>query len=105
MPGYILEHGQVALSGDTYQIVFDPAALHQDFPNLDLVGRDTTQTGLADTFAIGLLLRGQSGGKPIYRANAITIQGEQVFVVTKAPITLPHRTYLPLVLRNRAASR
>jgi len=99
MPGYILKHGQVTPSGDTYQITFDPVTLHQDFPNLDLVGRDEGRTGLADTFAIGLLLRGQSGGSTVYRANTITVQGEQVFVGDALP-NLPNEIYLPLVLRG-----
>ena len=101
MPGFILAHGQVTPSGDTYQITFDPAALHQDFANLDLVGRDEWRPGLADTFAIGLLLRGQGGDGPVYRANTITIQGEQVFV-GDAVLDRPHSVYLPLVLRRRA---
>jgi hypothetical protein len=101
MPGYILEHGQVAVSGNTYRIVFDPATYHQDFPNLDLVGRDDWRPGLADTFAIGLLLRGQSSSGVIYRANTITIQGQQVFVGHALP-GLPE-VYLPLVLRNNTS--
>jgi hypothetical protein len=99
MPGYILEQGQVAASGGTYELTFDPAALHEDFPNLDLVGRDDPEAGLADTFAIGLLMRGQTGGGTIYRANTVTIQGEQVFI-GDAPIEPPYGVYLPLVLRR-----
>jgi len=92
MPGYILEHGQVAPSGGTYQITFDPVTLHNDFPNLDLVGRDDGSPGLADTFAIGLLLRGQSGGSVVYRANTITLQGEEVFVTASTPTPTPTPT-------------
>jgi hypothetical protein len=99
MPGFILAHGQVVPSGNTYRITFDPVTLHDDFPNLDLVGRDEHGPGLADTFAIGLLLRGQSGDDTVYRANTITIQGEQVFV-GHAPLDLPYGVYLPLVLRD-----
>jgi hypothetical protein len=101
MPGYILEQGQVAPSGDAYQISFDPAALHADFPNLDLLGRDAWLPGLADTFSIGLLLRGQAatgGDASVYMANTLTIQGDQVFV-GNAPPRLLHEVYLPLVLR------
>jgi hypothetical protein len=98
MAGYILEHGQVVPSGSTYQIVFDPVTLNQDFPNLDLVGRDSLEdAGLVDTFSIGLLLQGQSGGEPVYRANAITIQGNEVFV--DSPELDLSSVYLPLVLR------
>jgi hypothetical protein len=102
MPGYILQHGQTTLDGNTYQITFDPVGLSADFPNLDLLGRDVYRAGLADTFAIGLLLRGQSESNMVYRANTITIQGDQVFV-GDAPSDLsekPNRIYLPLVLRS-----
>ena len=99
MPGYILDHGQVTPSGGAYQITFDPVTLHNDFPNLDLVGRDDFRQGLSDTFAIGLLLRGQSGGDTVYRANTITVQGEQVFVREALP-DLSNRVYLPLILKG-----
>jgi hypothetical protein len=100
MAGYILDHGQVTPVGDTYTIVFAPVALHDDFPNLDLVGRDTPErAGLADTFAIGLLLQGQSGGSTIYRANTITLQGEQVFVTEPTPSPEEGHVFLPLVLK------
>jgi hypothetical protein len=98
MPGYILEHGQVTPSGSIYQIVFDPVTLHQDFPNLDLIGRDSEAgVGLSDTFAIGLLLRGQDGSSKVYRAATITIQGEQVFV---EGLDQSEKVYLPLVVRE-----
>jgi hypothetical protein len=99
MPGTILEHGRVTPAGGTYTVVFDPVELHEDFPNLDLVGRDDLGAGLADTFSIGLLLEGQWGAENVYRANAITIQGEQVFVSNDADGRQP-RVYLPLVLRQ-----
>ncbi len=94
MPGYILKHGQITASGSTFQIVFDPAALAQDYPNLDLVGRDDWQAGLADTFTIGLLLRGPSGGQSVQSANVITVQGNQVYV---GESNLAYKVYLPLV--------
>jgi hypothetical protein len=100
MAGYILEQGQVAPSGATYEIVFDPAALQQDFPNLDLEGRDVPgRPGLADTFAIGLLLQGQVEGGTITRANTLTIQGEQVFI-GHAPLAWRAGNYLPLIWKG-----
>lgn len=81
MPGYILEHGQVEPNGDTYRITFDPTTLQQEFPNLDLIGRDDPmEAGLADTFTLNLLLQAQSETGLVYFANTITIQGNQVFV-------------------------
>jgi hypothetical protein len=63
------------------------------------VGRDDWEAGLADTFAISLLLRGQPGVSTLYRANTVTIQGEQVFV-GEALIEISCEVYLPLVLRS-----
>ena len=97
MPGYILKQGQVTPSNGTYQIMFDPETLQQEFPNLDLIGRDNWDTGLADTFIIGLLLRGQAGGKQVYQTNTITIQGEQVFVGAQDAGT--YHIYLPNILK------
>jgi hypothetical protein len=103
MPGYILQHGQATIDGNAYRLTFDPVALQQDFPNLDLVGRDDHEPGLSDTFAIGLLLKGEIGNDSIYRANTITIQGEEVFIGNAPTSPLPDRendVYLPLVLRS-----
>jgi hypothetical protein len=94
MPGFILKHAQVAASGSTFQFVFDPVTLAQDYPNLDLSGRDDRQAGLADTFTIGMLLRGQSGGQSVRRANLITLQGNQVYVGESNP---EYHVFLPLV--------
>jgi len=100
MPGYILMHGHAAIQGNMYQIVFDPVALQQDFPNLDLNGRDANgQPGLADTFAIGLLLQAQEGRSTVYQANTVTLQGDQVFIGDVQP-GLQHEIYLPLVLKG-----
>ncbi len=99
MPGYILAQGQVTPTQGAYSVVFDPAALHEDFPNLDLVGRDDWGPGLADTFAIGLLMEGKDEGRTVYRANTVTIQGEQVFI-GDAPPFLFNRVYLPLILQG-----
>jgi hypothetical protein len=102
IPGYILQQGQVTPSGKTYRIVLDPVALQQDYPNLDLVGRDDWRAGLADTISVGLLLRGRQGDAAIYRANTITFQGDQVYVGGAG--TGPSQDiYLPLVLQNAGA--
>lgn len=56
--------------------------------------------GLADTFAIGLLLRGQGEGGTVYRANTIMLQGDQVFV-GDAPPVWSDGLYLSLVVKGR----
>jgi hypothetical protein len=98
MPGYILKHGQAAISGGKYQFLFDPVALHEDYPNLDLVGRDQHGAGLSDTFSMGILLRGQQGNQTVYRANTITIQGDQVTIGGAAANM--HKVSLPVILKR-----
>jgi hypothetical protein len=80
MPGTILEHGTIATTTGTFSFSFDPVTLNAVFPNLDLLGRDTYQAGLSNTFSIGILLKGDDGNGTVHYANTITIQGEQVFV-------------------------
>jgi hypothetical protein len=99
MSGFILEQGQVTPSGGRYQVVFDPVALHEDYPNLDLEGRDSWGPGLADTFAIGLLLRGDRGAQKVYQGNIVTLQGEQVFV-RNTPWVPEQAVFLPLVVKE-----
>ena len=99
MPGFVLETGQVTPSGGVYTIRFDPTALHEDFPNLDLTEREDHLVGLSDTFAVGLLLQGERDGDRVCRANTVTIQGEHVFVGDSLP-ELPYEVVLPVVLRH-----
>ena len=80
MPGYILEHGEVEPVGRRFEITYDPVTLRQDFPNIDLIGRDDRRPGLTDTITIGLLVRGETDGAVEYYANTITLQGQQVYV-------------------------
>jgi hypothetical protein len=99
MPGYILQHGQATIAHGGYSIVFDPVALHHDFPNLDLTGRDEWGRGLADTISIGLMLTGDQGGERVYRANTVTLQGEQAFVGND-PVIQPEAVVLPLIMHD-----
>ncbi|MFV2072373.1 MAG: carboxypeptidase-like regulatory domain-containing protein [Thermoanaerobaculales bacterium] len=89
MPGFILEHGQATVSGGSFTFDFDPVALQQDFPNLDLYGREENRVGLSDTVSIGLLLEGTQGDAKVYRANTVTLQGQQVYVGRKQPTPPP----------------
>jgi hypothetical protein len=73
--------------------------LQQDYPNLDLLGRDGWRAGLADTISIGLLLRGQKGGEMVHHANTITLQGDRVYVGGTSSGS-SQAVYLPLVLQN-----
>ena len=98
MPGFILQQGKATVSGGSYQFAFDPVELNKEFPNLDLIGRDSWRAGLSDTFSIGLLLRGKQGAKTVYRSNTITIQGDQVFVGGAFPDW--SKVNLPVVLKS-----
>jgi hypothetical protein len=101
MPGFVLERGQATVVGNTYEVVYDPVALHETFPNLDLLGRDGHEppVGLADTIAINFLLEAQGSDGTVHRANAVTLQGEQVFV-DSGDMGGAQRIYLPVVLRS-----
>ena len=101
MAGFVLERGQATVVGSTYQVVYDPVALHEAFPNLDLRGRDSVEeeAGLADTVAINLLLEGRGSSGIVHRANAVTLQGEHVFV-DSGETGGARRIYLPIVLRS-----
>jgi hypothetical protein len=96
MPGVILQEGQATVDGSTFSFSYDPVALHQDFPNLDLIGRDQSVPGLSDTIAIGILLKGDDGSKTVFRATTVTLQGEQVFALISG---YQHAVYLPLTLK------
>ena len=99
MPGFVLETGRVTPTRGVCTIRFDPTALHEDYPNLDLTEREDHLPGLSDTFAVGLLLQGEYDGDRVYRANTLTIQGERVFVGASLP-ELPYEVYLPVLLRR-----
>jgi len=80
MAGWILEHGSATVERGRYTVVVDPVSLSASFPNLDLEGRDEARPGLSDTLSLALMLRGQSSANVKYRANTVTLQGQQVFV-------------------------
>jgi hypothetical protein len=85
MPGYILASGQVTPRGGRFEVTYDPVKLQNDYPNLDLVGRDGPGIGLADTVSIALLVEGERDGVRVYLANTVTLQGELVSVGTQLP--------------------
>jgi len=101
IPGYILEHGQIAPDSiaESFVIEFDPETLQRDFPNLDLSRREDWRAGLSDTITIGLLMEGERDGQTFHRANTITIQDGQVFV-GNAPLDLPYDLFLPVSMRS-----
>jgi hypothetical protein len=94
MPGFILDEGTVTPSGDSFTLVFDPLALHQDFPNLDLTAKDANVPGLTDSVLITFLLSGERGGQKLYQAGAVFLDGDEV----QTPGT--RSVYVPLVLRG-----
>jgi hypothetical protein len=95
MPGFILEQGTIIPAGNTFTILYDPIALHQDFPNLDLKPKDGGRPGLTDPVLISFLLAGESGGVPIAFAGTVFLDGEEVHVI-EAPVL---RSYLPLIVK------
>jgi hypothetical protein len=84
-------------SGGTFTIDYDPPALHQDFPNLDLTAKYTNQPGLTDPVLVTFLLTGFDGLHQVHRAGAVFFDGEEVHTLA---ITLDNTVFLPLVLRQ-----
>jgi hypothetical protein len=80
MPGRILQQGEVAVVDGAFELVYDPTALQQLFPSIDLVGRDDSGAGLADTVLITLFADGDGDAGPWYRATTVSLQGELVAV-------------------------
>jgi hypothetical protein len=94
MPGVILEQGTVIPAGNTFTVSYDPVTLHDSFPNIDLSTPEEQRPGLSDEVLITLFMIGGDGS---YRANTVTLFGEEVFVQQGSTV---FGVYLPLVLRE-----
>ena len=81
MPGFILEEGTLELRDYGLEIVYDPARLHEEFPNLDLSSRSGNgEPGLSDEVFISVLLSGtDASGQRVYAAKVITLVGEDIY--------------------------
>jgi len=91
MPGTILDQGRARIAGGRWVVEYDPVALHADFPNLDLIGREDHRPGLADTVIVSLLLSGDGPSGPVWRATSVTLQGQQVHVAGQEVVAVPRR--------------
>jgi hypothetical protein len=94
-PGLILEQGSVVPDGPAFTITYDPVALHNDFPNIDLTAPEEWRAGLSDEVVISLLLVDDAGS---CRANVVTLLGEEVVVGRDASPAF--HIYLPVVLKS-----
>ena len=77
MPGHLLDSGAVDMIGGWTKIVYDPLALRQTFPNIDLSGRLSDVPGLADTVWINVLLEADNGS---FYARQFTLQGPDLLI-------------------------
>jgi hypothetical protein len=96
MQGFILEQGSVTPAGNTFTVTYDPATLSNDFSNIDLTAAEESRPGLTDEILITLFLVNDEGS---YRANTVTLFGEEVFVGHDT--LLRFRIYLPVILKNQ----
>jgi len=79
MPGFILEHRKITVSPGVLELEYDPVLLSERFPNIDLVSRDDpSRPGLADSIRFDFLLSGKIGGKTVFRAASLSLQGEEI---------------------------
>ena len=74
MPGFLLEEAETASTTYTY----DAPALHEDFPNLDLVDADSRYG--VDTITMSFMLSGMLDGQPVFRARQVLLQGEELML-------------------------
>jgi hypothetical protein len=98
MPGFILDTGTLTPTGNTFTIDFDPLALHQEFPNLDLKAKDAIWPGLSDPVLISFLLSGDHAGERVHRAGALFLNGDEAHPMASAQL---YSVYLPASMRNR----
>ena len=81
MPGFILEEGTLEPGEEGFEVIYDPARLHEEFPNIDLRsrGRDDIP-GLSDEVFISVLLSGtDASGQRVHAAKVITLVGEDIY--------------------------
>ena len=86
MPGFILEEGTLRPGEELLEIVYDPARLQEDFPNIDLRDRGGRESGLggkpglSDEVFISVLLSGtDASGQRVHAAKVITLVGEDIY--------------------------
>ncbi len=80
MPGFILEEGTLEPREYGLEIVYDPARLHEGFPNIDLRARSGQDPGLSDEVFISVLLSGtDASGQRVHAAKVITLVGEDIY--------------------------
>ena len=80
MPGFILESGEGTPVNGTVEVVYDPVRLNADFPNLDLIRRQSYEPGLSDEVIVTIHLSGRDGsGAPVNAAKLLTLVGEDIY--------------------------
>ncbi len=80
MPGWVLESGELSLTLGYFLFEYDPETLRETFPNIDLRRRQGWSPGLSDEVFISFIVSGNDGGQKVYRANVVTLHGEQVLL-------------------------
>ena len=80
MPGFVLEEGSLTRSAGAMGLVYDPARLNRDFPNIDLAPRHGFDGGLADEVFVSVLLSGNdASGERRHAAKLLTLVGEDIY--------------------------
>jgi hypothetical protein len=89
MPGWVLQTGELAPTGGTFLINYDPKTLRNTFPNIDLRRPQGWSPGLSDEVFINFVVSGNDGGSTVHRANAVTLHGEQILFEGYAQPQIP----------------
>jgi len=107
LSGFILQQGKLPISGGTFTYTYDPVALHQDFPNLDVTIIPPYRSYIpwrepeaVDTVQMNFCLVADEEGRRIQRARAVTLQGVHLFA--PAVPRREHGRHLPLLLKQPA---
>ncbi|MBS1251670.1 MAG: hypothetical protein MAG451_00703 [Anaerolineales bacterium] len=96
MPGWVLQTGELTSPGKAFVITYDAETLRDTFPNIDLRQPQSWAPGLSDEVFINFVISGNKGGNPRYRANALTLHGEQLlFEGYGQPQAAPASTVIP----------
>jgi hypothetical protein len=77
MPGHLLDSGTVYMIDGWARVVYKPVALKKLFPNIDISGRISGASGLADTVWINVFYESDSGG---FYARQFTLQGPDLLI-------------------------
>ena len=84
MPGYLLEDGELRLSGRSYSYQYNPTNLWLDFPSVEVDGR-TPGIAASDTKTLTITMTGVGeNGNPLISTRVFTIMHDRLISLTES---------------------